>query len=108
MERNNSDLGWKAWSRAEKVALGKATATITMGRCLELKDSATRERALEIPGSPNSWVLMLTARRRAFGHSRHFRDAQQGSLGGLTMRSLDPELTTQEISQQRRWCFFCC
>jgi len=50
MERNNSDPGRKSLVASREGSLGKATAAITMGQCLELKESATRERALEIPG----------------------------------------------------------
>ena len=50
MDRNNSDPGQKSLVASREGSLGEATAAITMGQCLELKESATRERALEIPG----------------------------------------------------------
>ena len=51
MERNTSDPGRKSLVASREGSLGKATATIMLGQCLELKESATRERALEIPGA---------------------------------------------------------
>jgi hypothetical protein len=51
MERNNSDPTQNSSVASREGSLGKPTAAITMDRCFELKDSATRERALEIPGA---------------------------------------------------------
>jgi hypothetical protein len=48
MERNNADPGRKSLVASRESSLGKATATITKGRCFELKESTTRERALGI------------------------------------------------------------
>ncbi len=51
MERNNSDPWEKRSVVSREGSLGKPTATIMLGRRFELKDNATRERALEIPGA---------------------------------------------------------
>src|ERR1035438_7307543 len=51
MERNNSDPCLKSSVANREGILGKITATISMGQCFELKDSATRETAIEIPAS---------------------------------------------------------
>jgi hypothetical protein len=59
MERNNSDLCRKTPVVSQEGSLSEAKTTITMGRSFELKDSATRERALEIPGRPRLAVLLL-------------------------------------------------
>src|SRR6516225_9770596 len=51
MERNNADPGRKSSVTSRESSLGEAKATITMGRCFELKESTTSERALGIRGS---------------------------------------------------------
>src|SRR5271167_1317114 len=54
MGRNNSDTRRKSSVASREGGLGKATATITKGRCFELEDSGACERALEIPWSRTS------------------------------------------------------